>query len=185
MNTKQKGWITLIIFPIFLIAVVIGFIGLYTPDPIGKKGVVKEIILHFDIVTIGCCFAIIFFLFTPKKVIRSLPGILTLILAAAAGLFGIGTIFEGIMALNSNPITIENGNYELEYRSSYRGLGTGEYYMVVVNEYSITHIRIDKVNYDYLNSNTPTVTISYYPYINIAAEITYEPDNPQQTEEIH
>lgn len=185
MDMKRKAWIVMIIFITLAIAVVMGFIGLYTPDPIGKKGVVKEIILHFDIIIIGCCFAIIFFLFTPKKVIKSLPGILILILAAVAGLFGIGTIFEGIMALNSNPITIENGNYELEYRSSYRGLGTGEYYMVVVNEYSITHIRIDKNNYDYLSSNTPNVTISYYPYINIAAEITYEPDNPQQTEEIH
>lgn len=178
MDMKRKAYILMIFFVTVAIAVVIGFIDLYTPDSIGRKGVIREIITSSIFVIMGACLLILIIGYNlKKKLIKTFPFIMILITLTMGFLFAIGSVFQGIMGLNAGPIEIENGNYELDYRSPYRGLGTGTYYIVVVGEYSITRIRIDKASYDYLSTNTPNVTITYYPYINIADEITYQPDN--------
>ena len=35
-------------------------------------------------------------------------------------------------------------------------------------------MKVDKNTYQYLNTNTPNLTISYYPYVNIANEVVYK-----------
>lgn len=35
-------------------------------------------------------------------------------------------------------------------------------------------IKLDKSTYQYLNVNTPDLTISYYPYVNIVNEVIYK-----------
>lgn len=169
MDTKRKGYIVLILFILLGIAATIGFIDFYIPDAIGRQGVIQEIIKSCNGVIIVGCFT--FMIIIPD-------------------LLMVSSVSKGIMALNSNPITIENANYELEYRApeiEFRTRRKEHCYINIVKEYSFipTRIRIDKSSYDYLNSNTPNITISYYPYVNIADEITYQPDNPQQTGEIH
>lgn len=184
MDTKRKGYIVLIIFILLGIAVVIGFTDFYIPDVIGRQGVIREIIKSCNGVIIAGCFTFwVTYALIKKRLVKTLPGILILISVIIPDLLIIGSVSKGIMALNSNPITIENCNYELEYRVQGFRLRKEHYYINIAKEYSPipTRIRIDKSSYDYLNSNTPNITISYYPYVNIAAEIIYQPNTQQQT----
>lgn len=177
MDTRRKGFIVLILFILLGIAAVIGFTDFYIPDAIGRQGVIREIIKACNGVIIAGCFTfLIIYALIKKRLVKTLPGILILISVIIPDLLVVGSVSKGVMALNSNPITIENCNYELEYRAgnlSRTSMRKARYYINIANEYSIipTRIRIDKSSYDYLNSNTPNITISYYPYVNIASEI--------------
>lgn len=161
-------------FVIVLLLVVIGvdFYCFIIPASIGHGMVIKEIIKYACAVILGIIFLLLGILLLSKQFKPVYAAVLLVLFGIAGVLLGINNCYKGFKGLNAGIMTIENGEYTLDYH--YSKVGEGKFYIVTNSNNSIQRIRIDKYTYDYLGTNHHDVQISYYPYINIADEIIYK-----------
>lgn len=157
----------------FLLALSVLIICFLIPTQMGKIEVIKTLIEGVCMVMIGI---FIIAMGVPLIIQKTKVGYSVLIVV-----FGIMSVVSGpfsclnaIRGLQAGPKVIENGSYKLDRRSPYRGYVS--YYMIMTpdNGNDSVKVKIDKNTYQYLNTNTPNLTISYYPYVDIANEIVYK-----------
>ncbi len=168
MDRMKKTFVYILLF---VLAVFI--ICFLLPAQMGRIEVIKILIEDVCVVMIGALITVISILFIIQKAKMgySLLAAAFGILIAALGFFGCTNAARGLQA---GPELVENGSYELD-RSSNKGFTS--YYMVMTpdsNGMGSVKIQLDKSTYQYLDVNTPDVTVSYYPYVNVANEVVYK-----------
>lgn len=168
MDKRKKifGYIFLLVLVVFIICFLI-------PTQMGRIEVLKTLIEDVCIVVIGILLIVIStsFIIQKTKVAYSLLAVAFGVLLLALGFFGCSNAVRGLQA---GPKVVENGSYELGH-SSNRGFTS--YYMIMTPSsggMGSVKIKLDKNTYQYLNVNTPDLTISYYPHVNIGNEIIYK-----------
>lgn len=163
-----------IIVYFFILVLAVLIICFLMPAQMGRIEVIKTLIEDVCIAITGILFIAISVLLIIQKTKMGYSIVLLMsgVFLAAIGPFGCSNAIKG---LQEGPRVIENGNYELDrHSSSYRS--PTSYYMIITQDSGRGSIRIklDKNTYQYLSANTPNVTISYYPYVNIGNEVVYK-----------
>lgn len=156
----------------FILVLAVLIICFLIPTQMGRIEVIKTFIEDVCIAITGILFIAISVLLIIQKTKMGYSIVLLMsgVFLAAIGPFGCSNAIKG---LQEGPKVIENGNYELD-RSANKGFV--HYYIVLIPDSGMGSVRIklDKNTYQYLSANTPNVTISYYPYVNIGNEVVYK-----------
>lgn len=156
----------------FLLVLAVFIICFLIPTQMGRIEVIKTLIEDVCMVMIGILFIA---MGVPLIIQKTKVGYSALIVVFGIMLVVLAPFgcLNAIRGLQAGPKVIENGSYELGH-SSHRGFTS--YYMIMTldNGNGSVKVKVDKNTYQYLNTNTPNLTISYYPYVNIANEVVYK-----------
>lgn len=159
----------------FIAATIIGLVCIFLPVAMGKEGVIKETLKDLCITIAGIDFFLMGIWVLRKKDTKKLAGIAIIIFAVMAVVAGCWGVSSGVRGLLHDPIEVKNVTYEVWSKSSsHHGIRRVQYYMRVSDPVGVPRITIDKSTYDYLSVSHQNVSVTYYPYVNIADEIIYE-----------
>ena len=172
MNPKEMSLKDVIIL-IFVALDLIAFFIYWIPDGIGKSGVIIEIVKNISAVILWISILLLGAVFVHARLKWS-----TTLIGIAFVLTGFGLIFyhssevdDGFSALKAGPQSMDATSYSLRMSTSSRG--PTSYYIILKNETQSVKLMIDKTNYSFISEYSPTIQITYYPYINIVDEISY------------
>ncbi|MDE6313756.1 MAG: hypothetical protein K2M46_09105 [Lachnospiraceae bacterium] len=165
MKQKTKNIIiTSTMLPAF-IAFIISFL---TPALMGKAEIIRIIIKDLSMIPLGIMLLVIGILYI-KNLQKPNYSIIFLIIGITFLILASNECSKAVLGLQTGPILIDNGTYELYLRSN--PSAPGSYYIITTTNTEKIKIRISKSTYYSLNKTTPDVKISYYPYINVAEQI--------------
>lgn len=156
-----------IVVSVVILFLVVGLTAcLIIPAQNGRMMVIKSLGKSLCMIVLGILAAACGVLFFIKKAKYAEVLLIFGSLLFLAGTYG---SYNAIRGLHAGPVSIEGGSYELDH--SYDR--SREYYIIVTSEIQRERVRI-QINediYKYLASYTPNVSVTYYPYVNIAEKI--------------
>lgn len=168
MGSKNGKVLSSIIAVAVMIFICIAVVFIFIPSGLGFAAVMQKIVVWTAMVILG---GSMMFLFVKSKDnpnlkngARACCGIMGALLIVIGG-FNVYNCARGLLA---GPQTVTSEKYDIGF-SSTRGIK--EYYIKTEINGQLERIRIDYPTFEHLQKYGNSLTVSYYPYINIADEV--------------
>lgn len=169
MNERKNKVISTIVLPVILLLVVLSAVFVIIPGNMGFIAVLKKIAMFSFLEILG---ASLIFLFVKsrgnnnfKRTSRTVCAVMG-VLCIVVGTVNIYLVTRGLLA---GVQTVDIENYELYSPISTKGIK--EYYIKTMINDKLTKISIDHFTYEELQLYSGSLTVTYYPYVNVADKI--------------
>ena len=171
---KQDGMKKLllnILLVVILLIIIVASVCLLIPGDMGVIAVMKEISTFTLLSILG---ALLIFMYIKGAVLKKKIRVLCIVMGMLCVVVGFINIFNGIRGLQSGLRTVSTTRYEL-YSPNYTKV-TKSYYIKTRVDGELTKIAIDDYTYEKLQGVNSSISISYYPYINVADNVNVNGD---------
>lgn len=169
MNERKKKVLSTIVLLMILLIIISAAVLVIIPGNMGFIAVAKKIAIFSFLEILG---AAMIFLFVKSRGNNNFKGTTRTICAVFGVLciiVGTLNIYLGTRGLLAGVQTVDIENYELY--SPRRTRGIKEYYIRTIINDKLTKIAIDYFTYEELQRCGGSLTVTYYPYINIADKV--------------
>ncbi len=169
-NNKKKALIsavTIVIMLFMTLASVITFL----PGSMGFIEVMRKILIFTSLTILG---VVLMFLFiksstSNSSALKKGPRTVCVVMGVLCIIVGVINVYNGTRGLLAGLQTVSVERYELYSPTSMRGIK--EYYIRTIINGELTKISVDHSTFEGLKNSEGALSISYYPYINVADEV--------------
>lgn len=155
-----------IVLVVLLLIIIFASVCLLIPGDMGIIAVLKKISSFTLLSVLG---ALLIFMYTKGEMLKKEIRIICFVMGISCIVVGFINIFNGIRGLQSGLQTVTATRYEL-YSPNYTKV-TKQYYIKTIVNGKLTKISVDDYTYERLQGENSSISISYYPHINIADNV--------------
>lgn len=151
---------------------IVASVMLLMPGDMGIIAVIKKISLNAMLSVFGVL--LIFLYIKGEEQIKKEVRTVCLVMGVLGVAVSLLNIFNGVRGINSGLQTVSVSHYEL-YSPNYTKV-VKEYYIKTIVNGRLAKISVDKYTYERLQGENGSISISYYPYIEVADSVSVEAD---------